>query len=465
VNAKNLLLGLTIANLVGIGGFMINRRLSHDAVDDAPKLLKKSSEKSVSATFALPPRPIFEMVEPVTPMQTEIAALRNNAFEIAEFTNKRLKDSPGALCLLGKLHSRGGDIAGARLIWDRVQELDGGYVELYLDLGHFEEKQGQLERSQAFFEKAIELAPQTLEAYDPLVEVLQRQAKFAEATARLTQRLSYDANSVNTWCSLGRNYQQIEDYAKAKQSFQKALAIDEHSHVAALGLMAACRSLGDAANADAAAEIVARNAAVQIRSANDRNLVQPDREKMQALLEFTAQTSAELLVKAGDSVAAIAQLEQSTVALPNSRRLRKQLLDIYLSKGEVERAIKVLRDAAEASPQDPERWLELGTVCLQTRRFDASEEALRHVIELVPNSDRAYALLAQTQMPANRNPKAAVASARRAVEIAPNAGNHYILATAFYNSGDIASTKAELNIAITLAPGNAEYIDALRRIQ
>ncbi len=109
--------------------------------------------------------------------------------------------------------------------------------------------------------------------------------------------------------------------------------------------------------------------------------------------------------------------------------------------------------------------MELGLLCIRCRRLDAAEDALRRVIELAPTSDRAYALLAQTQMPEGRDQRAAVESAHRAVDLAPTAGNHYILATAYYNAGDIESTKSELKIAVSMAPDESEYRDALRRIE
>ena len=104
-------------------------------------------------------------------------------------------------------------------------------------------------------------------------------------------------------------------------------------------------------------------------------------------------------------------------------------------------------------------------MCMNSRRLDTAETAIRRLIELVPDSAHAYALLAQTQMPADRNPQAAAEFAQRAVELSPNASNRYVLATAFYNAGDIEGTKTELRRAIELDPNNSEYRDALGRIE
>jgi tetratricopeptide (TPR) repeat protein len=83
---------------------------------------------------------------------------------------------------------------------------------------------------------------------------------------------------------------------------------------------------------------------------------------------------------------------------------------------------------------------------------------------LRPNDDRAYFLRAQTQMAQQRDVPGAVASARRALELAPVAANHYLLGTTLYHAKDYESARVELRQALTMEPDNVEYRRALSEI-
>ncbi len=79
-------------------------------------------------------------------------------------------------------------------------------------------------------------------------------------------------------------------------------------------------------------------------------------------------------------------------------------------------------------------------------KFDQAELAIRKVIELQPANAEAYAVLAQTQLPAHRDPQGAVVSARKAVELSPTASNHFVLGTVFiFHRGSDWSKRSRSN--------------------
>ncbi len=416
MKTKQLLLGLIAVNLLGVGILVISRWWSKPVTALEEPLVSQiagsaSGQPLAAAEFRIPPRPVFETPDDAA-VRPEIGQLRELAFDIAEHTVESTRQHPGALCLLGKLHLRNNDLQGARNLWEQALAIDPDFAEAYVDLGHLEEKQGNLERSAEYFAKALEVSPEMLDAYEPLAEALMQQGKFAEAEQQLKRLLLHNPASLAAWCSLGKAQQDLGEHQAAVDSFGQALALDQNSQEAVMGQMNAYRSLGDSASAAASAQSLAKIVAAQPRVAEQRDVVARDVEKMQSLLVFTTQTAAQLLFELGQVEEAVAQLQTGLDSVPEARQLRSQLSELYLSQADIDRAIQVLRVGAEANPDDPNGWMELGLMCIRCRRLDAAEGALRQVIELAPTSDRAYALLAQTQMPAGRDRQAAIENAQ-----------------------------------------------------
>ncbi len=448
-------------NALGVGAIVYSR-LTPSSKDSSPP--QPPADRRLPSP-EIPPRPTPPALSNPSAVQSEVSRLRSLAFDAAEFTVRRLDASPGALCLLGKLHLRTGNVDGARLLWDQAIARDADFAEAYLDYGHLELKRGNAEAAEKFFRKALAKDRTLLAAYSPLAEALLAQGKFTDTVTYLSEFLSLRPQSVKVWCQLGQAHQELAQFDQAEHCYSKALQIDATSREAVSGMMSVFRSQGDRPNADRYAEQFAKLDASFQRVADDRKSVTLDLIKMRDLATYAFQTAAGLLAGAGDISSAIAQLETGNEALPESREIASQLANQYAGLGRYDQAIKLLRQQCDQSPDDSRAWMELATFCLQCRRFDAAEAALRQLLKLTPENAQAYVLLSQTQMPANRDPQAAVASARRAVELSATAGNHYVLATALYHGGDLQAAEAELNKAIALEPDNTEFRSALSAIR
>ena len=62
------------------------------------------------------------------------------------------------------------------------------------------------------------------------------------------------------------------------------------------------------------------------------------------------------------------------------------LASIARKLGDVVSAIANLGRAAKLQPNDPETWLKLGIVNLESQSFEASADAFKRLVQLVPNS-------------------------------------------------------------------------------
>ena len=461
MNRKRLFLLVIVLNLCGAAWIVILR-------SGSPLVLQPQASDGSSMQLAgkleLPARPVIEIFDTDSPKQIEIANLRTLAFDLAENTLRNLPNNPEAICLLGKLHLRSGNAIAARRLWDYVLQIEPNFAEANIDYGHFERNLGNFDKAAEHFRKAIEQDSSRIDAYLPLAEAQLSQRNYEAAAKNFETYLAQNPRAAETWCKLGAVYLQLRKPDQALASYHKALEIVPASSTAVQGLVNVYRSRGDTVNAKKYADIAAQLALATPRVADDRSENDPDLNKARDMFDFACRSTTSVLVQANASSIAIEQLEQAKAKLPKSKSIRSLLIDLYVAQQAVDSAIALLNEQCEQSPRDANAWLRLGVQCIKFRRLDTAETGLRKAIELEPKNAEAYALLAQVQLPAGRNPQAAIDSARTAVKLAPTGGNHFILGTVLYHTGDLVGSKQEILKAVELEPRNPEFRAALEQL-
>lgn len=109
-------------------------------------------------------------------------------------------------------------------------------------------------------------------------------------------------------------------------------------------------------------------------------------------------------------------------------------------------------------PDNPDHWLRLAQMYLQTGRPTEAESSFRRAIQLAPRRADGYAGLAQVLL--GKNAEDAVELARTAVRLDATAPNYFVLATACGRSKDWLGAKSALEHAIKLDPANPRYLEA-----
>ncbi|QDV27766.1 tetratricopeptide repeat protein [Aureliella helgolandensis] len=470
---KQFWLACATAVLVGVACLAFIRPTSPQAERDGAQ---RQAPPSGAAPSAASPRPAFTLPERPAGLQANrplqqqcedsskasIASLHNLTFDLAEGTVGHLPNSPAAFSLLGRLHLRSGSSTNARLLWEQAMAVAPKSPEPHIDFGFLELKLGHAEEAEAHFRRAAELDPHSLDALDGLTEALLLQAKYAEARDPLKTLVQRSPEAYAAWCRLGEVQLKLQEATLAKDSFDRALKIRGKGREALHGLIKTTAQLDDRARSEELIEVLSELDATESQNSIDRDEI--DHERAAYLLQTTAQSLSELLYQQRQPSASVQILELAYDALP-SAPLRGLLTAAYLRQGQTDQAIGLLENECEDRPDESSLWSELALLYMQTRRLDEAEAALRQYIRLTPESGEAYALLAQTQLPAGRSPQAAVESAQRAVELSPIAGHHYILGTALYHAGRLTESKLELTRAVELAPTNQEFRRALSSIE
>lgn len=475
VNAKAVLLIVISINVVCIAAIVVYRiaPLFGEVLWSSLALDSHEQQLQISRTTAtreelVPPRP--EGVAVVSNGRSSatadsIAHLQTIAFDIAESTLRDLPRVAEAHCLLGRLHTRAVQPEVARELWRRALRLDPTCVDAFIDLGQAALNAGDFEEAEKHLRKAVKLDPKNEDACLTLSEVLLATSNWKEVVRCLSGLIGTASESAIVWSDLARAHSQIGNQEAAVRAYAHALRLQPNSRKALAGLIAIHRKRGDDDQAALYATKLKEVEQAADRIAENRDVARRDLYKMRELVVYTAVQASSLLLREKLPQEAVGHLRRAKSVAPDAVALRAQLAHCHAVQGNAEAAIDVYRQFLSRNPPDTlVVWREMAELALRLRRLDSAEHALQEIIRLEPDDDWAYAMLAQSQMPSTRAPRAAVENARKAVERAPTASNHYILGTAYYHNKDFSRARDALRSAIELEPENAEYRRALEHV-
>lgn len=455
-----LLVGAAAIAVVAFGPLERGER----AAGEAELVERREAREEEEAPPVKPPRPVFELDNP-TPSQRRVAELREQSFEVAERLVDAYPQCPEALHLLGNVHQRHRNEAGAVQLWQMCLLLDPEFADAYYSLGRLALTRGDYERAETHLRRALELDPASATAPLRLAETLMPLGRFAEAAAVLETFVSHHPASAEGWVRLGQAYQQSGDAENAKRCHLEAIALDPGQKDAHFGAGTALQALGETEEAAKYLEEFRRMRSEEPHVSHDFTPERGDELRMEITLTNTYMMAGEVYARQGDVAGTEKNWQAAAEFDPEHRESRFRLMELYNHVGRYGEAMRYCRELCELDPENPALWTNLGVVGIRSRRFDEAEAALRRAIELAPQHAEGYALLAQILMLPDRDPQEAVALARTAVELEPTAGHHYILGTARWHAGDAAAARADLARAVELEPGNREYQEAYAHVR
>ncbi|MBU2037017.1 tetratricopeptide repeat protein [Patescibacteria group bacterium] len=169
-------------------------------------------------------------------VQGYIYEVKPDLFKSVESYNKSLeKDSNYVLSLVGRGHAYNlmGDLYKALEDFQKAAELDKDkqYMFIYANLCRLQTSRDDLladgiKNCQIVIASAAVGAELKSDTYQILADVYVWEKKFNEALAQLENARAFSPQNVNLFVSFASLYNEKEDYAKAIEESQKALAID-----------------------------------------------------------------------------------------------------------------------------------------------------------------------------------------------------------------------------------------------
>jgi len=317
---------------------------------------------------------------------------------------------------------------------------------------------GDLARAESSFDQSLEADPKLTVALLGLADVRLRQKRPAEAETLLKKALALEPRNWALHAALGRYYYMQGDTAKAKTAYDAAIRLDPKAvlpHVDLGGLYAT-------------AERNPRAAAEEYRKALS---IRPDYAPARLGLGLA-------LLAAGDSAAALAELQRAAADSPNdptapqvigrvqasqkhydeaakalTEALRRKpdflpaladRADVYAAAGEDRKAAADYEQLAKLRPEDAVTRVKLGMLQQRMGETAKAEASYRAALKLNPDVAPAANNLAMIELRQGGDLDEALALARKATALAPQVPQfHDTLGQVLRAKGDRAGDRGD----------------------
>ncbi len=222
--------------------------------------------------------------------------------------------------------------------------------------------------------------------------------RFDQALAILTEVEGKLPNNPGVHNLKGMAYTGMNDLVRARQSFERALAIRPDLVSAALRL----------------ASLDLRENKPEQARARYEGILKRDKGNVPALVGL-----AELAALQNREKDYLARLEEAVKADPSAIVPRAMLADYYIGKKQPQQALSHAREAAQRNPSRPEALALLGKIQLAAGERQNALTTYNKLIALVPDAAEAHYQMAQAQAAVN-DEKAVRASLTKALELDAN---------------------------------------------
>ncbi len=398
----------------------------------------------------------------------QIAALKREAFAVAEELCRERPGKAEPLFFLGKVHQRFGDSAAAVKSWEKGLAIDAKRPDAYAGLGWIAMLRGDQAEAVVHWERALGLDPKLPDLNNALARALMALGKTREAIVALERDVAQTSRPNASLFLIGQAYSQLKEYATAKGYYERVLALDPAATNAHFGLMQAAQRLGDK-------ELAARHRAkFEELKAREMEELKAQESGYKDLATVSRETGA-LLTEAGRVWAGFgsqgkaegvwrraADIDRSAV---DCRRL---LATFYESEGRIADAIARNEELRALDPRDVRCRLALGQLYPRSKSAGAlasAEAALKEAVVLAPQSAYPARDLALLYLRSRRHLQEGRALAEKAAALDPSAESFLALSRAYHMNGDKQAALGALTRAMQLEPAKEEYRKLYARIE
>ena len=326
---------------------------------------------------------------------------------------------------------------------------------------------GDLEKAEAGFLQVLRSDPKSMPALGNLGVVYSRQDRPAEAVKVYRQALKLAPNEPGLLLNLGLAHLKLDQYAEAKPLFQDLVTRSPRNRQFRELLATSQVYTGDAAQAVADLERLAREpgekaGSLYLLALGYLKLQKPEQAAgaFSALLAELPPARAKFLegrarLETGLFDEALAVLQEAYQAEPALRGLETELGKVYVSLRDADQAVTHLRKALEQNPNDLEAAYYLGAQLVQSGGFASGAPHLERVRKLRPQLWGTAYYLGKAKL-AMKHPEEAVTLLREALQAAPGDRSvQYQLGRALLAAGKQAEGRAMLAKVGSTAPVEA----------
>ncbi|HIJ65526.1 MAG TPA: tetratricopeptide repeat protein [Candidatus Hydrogenedentes bacterium] len=177
----------------------------------------------------------------------------------------------------------------------------------------------------------------------------------------------------------------------------------------------------------------------------------PPAPRAQAYAHYMA---ARIYGQAGQSEKAIEELRKAWDLAPDSETVEESFIWAYARENDTDGIVRVFRQAAEADPDNVDKWKVLGKNCFRLERFEEAAEAYREATRIEPENPVFWVLLGQCYRKLER-PDATAQAFSEALLLAPDKINERDLVSIERNWRDLVGLADFYDRLAELKPDSA----------
>lgn len=282
-----------------------------------------------------------------------------------------------ALILAGEARRSMQDPARASEWYARAAAIDPKNAALHIQMGLNHMSSRNFPQGLSELDAAAAMAPDRHEADNMLALAYLEQKQYDKAlTAIQVMDRKLPGNPAVRFL-FGQAYAGKKDYARARKSFEEALAIDPD-------LFPAITSL---------AQLDVLDKKTDVARKRFERVLSKDKNHLQAMLAMS-----QLASMAKDNQAALGWLEKAAKAHPQALEPRQQLIPLYFEAHEYQKALNAANEALAANPDSPVALDLLGTAQLAAGQNENALVSATKLVAKMPRAPAAYLKLAQVQL-------------------------------------------------------------------
>jgi tetratricopeptide (TPR) repeat protein len=385
-----------------------------------------------------------------------LADLLAEELRLAERLVKAFPDKEQPLVLLGSVHSRGGQADQAFACWEKVVQMNPKRPDVYNRMANLALQTDQVDRALSLWHKVLELDPTAPAAHYHVAMALTRQGKDKEAIAEIAKDIERFGGRPEDYYVLGQAYQHLEDYAKAKENYLRAVSLDPEYMNAFYGLYGVSARLKQS---DEAKRYLERFQKLKARQ--KENLRKAD-ESMMSDTEIFYDGLARFFFDVatfGRDVGKNSEVEdvlRKAISLGQENAVfLMRLAGLYSAADRQAEALALYLKATQIAPKDASCPLNMGILLVRMGRLDKAEPLFRKAIELSPEQHAGYQELARLYMRMGGTRLAEASQlAQKAVDLEARPETYFDLGAARLMNGDPNGARTAVSKALDLDPGN-----------
>jgi putative PEP-CTERM system TPR-repeat lipoprotein len=307
-------------------------------------------------------------------------------------------EDAAVLALAGDAYMRLKDYAKATEYLEKASKVNPANATLQTGLALSRVASGDVVRGTAELEAAAEMEGSPLQTDVALIYTLLSKRDFDKALKAIDALDKKQPNNPLVDNLRGGAYMAKQDPANARKAFEKALSINPAYYPAAANL----------------AQLDLREKNPQAARKRMDNVLAADKNNVPAMVAIATMER-----NAGNEKGFVEWLDKATRADAKALQPRMLLVQHYISKKDVQRALSIAREAETANPSSIDALDMLGNAQLAAGEKDNAVATFGKLATLAPQSPVPYLRLASAHV-ANKNPGEARKALNKALALKPD---------------------------------------------